>query len=170
MANVDNPHGLLPLYSLGGGPWVHEEFSKAVGYGTALYPGDAVARVADNTIETPATPGTTRITGVNLNWGAASKATTHLVVVSPDVVFDCQADGSLDEADMGLNANLIYNAGDATALKSGHEVNSATEDVTSTLDVHLLKKLAVPGNDYGAYARLEILINKHRMASDAVGV
>lgn len=170
MANVDNPHGLLPVYSMGGGPLQLEELSKAATYAVALYPGDAVARVADNTLQIPATPGTTRITGVNLGWGAASKATTHLVVVDPLQVFEAQADGSLLEADMGLNANLLYGAGDATTLKSGHEINSATEDVTATLDVHLLKKLDLPDNAYGDYVRLEVLINKHRMASDAVGV
>jgi hypothetical protein len=170
MANVDNPHGLIPVYSLAGAPLQLQEFAKVVGYAVALYLGDAVARVADGSLEIPATPGTTRITGVNMGWGAASKATTHLVVVDPNQVFEAQADGSLVEADMGLNANLLYGAGDAVALKSGHEVNSATEADTSTLDVHLLNKLEVEGNAYGSYVRLELLINKHRMASDAAGV
>jgi hypothetical protein len=170
MANSDNPHGLLPRYcTSGAAPWV-EEFDKLVGYGTAMYLGDAVARVASGAIEIPATPGTTRITGVNLNWGKVSTATKHLVVLNPDMLFEAQADGILAEADMGLNANLIYGAGDGTALKSGHEINSATEDVTATLDVHLLKKLDVEGNAYGANVRLEILINKHRLATDSVGV
>jgi len=172
MANVDNPHGLLPVYSLFGGAMVLEEFTRAAAYGTALYRGDVVGRINDHTITIPATPGTTRISGVNLVHCVASyaAATKHLVVVGPDQVFEGQADGSLLEADMGLNANLLYGAGDAVALKSAHEIDSATEAETATLDVHLLGRLRVEENAYGANVRLEVLINKHRMASDAVGV
>ncbi|NWG75089.1 MAG: hypothetical protein HXY24_10865 [Rubrivivax sp.] len=171
MANANNPHGLLPLYSLAGGALLVEEFDKLSTYGTALYPGDAVACTADGRVlEVPATPGTTRISGVNLNWGAASKATKHLVVVDPVYVFEAQADDALAAADMGLNANLVYGAGSATKLTSGHQIDASTVAVTATLDVKLLKKLAIPGNDWGAYVRIEILINKHRMTGDTAGV
>jgi len=171
MSNVDNPHGLRSLMrTLSGGLPLIEEFDKAVGYGTAIFMNDAVNRAADNSIEASATPGTTLYSGVSLNYGAASTATKHQVIVSPDALFEAQADGSLALADMGLNANLILGAGSTTTLQSGHEINSATEAVTASLDVHLLHKLNVPDNDYGDYVRVEIVFNKHRMNSVAVGV
>src|SRR5512139_1552657 len=93
MANVDNPHGLRPLARTlsGGMPWV-QLFTKAVGYATAIFQHDAVNQVADGSIEASATPGTTLYSGVALNYGAASTATEHLVITSPDAIFEAQDD------------------------------------------------------------------------------
>jgi hypothetical protein len=100
-----------------GGGFLMQPFSKVVGYGTALYPGDAVARVADGSIEIPATPGTTLISGVNNTWGAASLASVHSVFTDPNAIFEAQdnndTDG-FDAADEGSNVNLEYNAGSST--------------------------------------------------------
>jgi hypothetical protein len=172
MANVDNPHGLSPLYVLSGGPVQTELFKKAVGYGTAIFRGDAVNRVADGSIEASATPGTTLYTGVALDYGAPSKATTHIVIVGMDQVYEAQGDGSgtLDEADMGLNCNLVLTAGNAATKQSKHQLAESTKQTTSTLDVHLLKALATPDNAYGANARIEFLFNKHRLAMGVAGV
>lgn len=175
MANVDNPHGLSPLgRTLAGGLPTIESFVKAVGFGTALFIGDAVARAADGSIDKTITPGTTLYSGVNLNWGAASTATDHLVVTSPDALFEAQDNNSTDgfaAADMGLNANLELNAGSATTLLSGHEINESTINTTNSLDVHLLRLLGNPGNAYGTgWGRFEIVFNKHRMGLTQVGV
>jgi hypothetical protein len=173
MANVNFPHGLRPLgVSLSGGAPVFEEFSKAVGYGTAIFVYDAVNRVADGTIEASATPGTTLYSGVSMNYGALSTATTHTVCISPDAIYEAQAnDGTgFAEADMGLNANLVLTAGNTTTKMSKHQINVTGADVTNTLDVHLLKLLNVPDNAAGGYARVEIMFNKHRMAPGVVGV
>lgn len=173
MANSNNPHGLRPLYVPSGGPIQTNVYSKAATLDTAIFRGDAVARVADGSISaktTDITPGTTNYSGVSLNYGAASAATDHTVVDDPTVVFEAQADGALAEADMGLNANLVLTAGNTSTKISKHQVNSATEAVDATLDVHLARKLNVPDNDYGAYVRLEITFNKHRMAPATVGV
>jgi hypothetical protein len=172
MANINNPHGLMPLGILiGGGPAMIEEYSKVVGYGTALFRWDAVNRVADGSIEASATPGTTLYSGVVLDRGAASTATTHHVIVSPGAIFEAQCGvAGLVAADMGLNGNLLLSAGSATTGASGHIVNTTGVDVTATLDVHLLGLCNIEGNAFGAYARLEILFNKHRMSPASVGV
>lgn len=171
MANVNNPHGLMPIMrTLGGGPAATQVMKKAVGYGTAIFQWDAVNRVADGSIEASATPGTTLYSGVALNHGAASKATEHIVIISPDMVYVAQADGSLVEADMGLNANLVLTAGNAALLRSKHQINAATEADTNSLDVKLLQRYEVPENDWGNYVRLEVVFNKHRMAPGVAGV
>ena len=174
MANTDNPHGLRPIRHFMGAPFAIAERSKDADEGTALFIFDAVNREDDGAIEAAsATPGTTLYSGVNLNYGAASTATTHLVIEDPYVVFEAQDNNDTDgfaAADMGLNCNLELNAGSATTLLSGHELDESTINTTNSLDVHLLQKLADPNNAYGANCRIEILFNKHRMALGVAGV
>jgi hypothetical protein len=179
MANVDFPHGLRPLgICLSGSPAVLlQELAKAVGLATAICVFDAVARLADGSISSRAadiTPGTTLYSGVALNYGAASLATNHTVIVSPDAIFEAQGDdgaaGTLDAADMGLNCNLLLTAGDTTTKLSKHEIDASEKDVTNSLDVKLLGLLNVPDNAYGAQARIEIAFNKHRMAPGVAGL
>ncbi len=173
MANRDNPHGLRPLgRTLGGGvPWI-EQLSKVVGY-TGIFVWDAVNRVADGSIEASATPGTTEYTGVSLTYGKTLTATDHLVMTSPDALFEAQDNAATDgiaAADLGLNANLELNAGSTTTEISGHEINETGADVTDTLDVHLLRLFAAPDNAHGAHARIEIVFNRHRLGIGMVGV
>jgi hypothetical protein len=171
MANVNAPFGFRHLYNQGGGsPWV-QTFNKLVGYATALFVGDVVYQVASGRdLQHAGTPGTTLPSGVNLQYGAASTATTHTVIVDPRAIFIGQADGSLLEADMGLNANVVLGSGSATTLQSGDQINSATEAITGTLDVHLLQKYPTSNNDYGANVVLECTFNIHRMHPASVGV
>lgn len=172
MANNNNPHGLRSLgVTLSGGAPVLEVFSKVVGYGTAIFRGDAVNRVADASIEASATPGTTAYSGVSLNYGAASTATDHVCVIDPFALFEAQSNGSLVAADMGLNANLTLGAGSTSTKLSGHQIDASTKATTATLDVHLLRSLRVPENDITSnYARIEVIFNKHRMQSGVAGV
>lgn len=182
MANNNFPHGLRPLgVALSGGAPVFEEFTKASGYGTAIFRYDAVNRVADGTIEASASPGTTLYTGVSMNYGVLSTETKHTVCTSPDALYEAQDDGStytapnpdtvgINSQDAGMNANLVLTAGDTTTKQSKHQIAASTLAVTATLDVHILGLLNVPDNDWGQYARCEIVFNKHRMAPASVGV
>jgi len=140
MANVDAPRGLTPIrhrngaaYSGSGNPYV-----ALSTYGTALFVGDAVVRVAggSNTAKIStvggdfeigtlgdverATAGTTElITGVvvgfgpnpdNLSLQYRAASTERLIYVEddPDVIFEIQADGAIPAASVGLNGNLIF--------------------------------------------------------------
>ena len=174
MSNANNPHGLRPLgISLSGGPAFIDKLSKIATYATAIFMYDAINRVADGSIEASATPGTTAYSGVSLDYGKASSATDHLVVISPDAIYETQNDDGttgLVAADMGLNANLILGAGSATTKLSGHQIDQSTAQTTNTLDVHLLGLLNVPDNAFGAYARIEVVFNKHRMSPATAGV
>lgn len=164
----------MPLgLTIGGGAPFIDEFQKAASYATALFRYDAVNRVADNTIDTSATPGTTLYSGVVLDRGAASTATTHHVIVSPDALFESQCSGAtgLLAADMGLNANLILSGGgNAVTGQSGHQIDTTTLAATATLDMHLLGLFNVGDNAFGPYARIEVMFNKHRMAPGVAGV
>jgi hypothetical protein len=174
MANRDNPHGLAPLMrTLSGGFPSVREYSKDADEATALFINDVVSRDDDNNLADGGTPGTTTFQGVNLVHGAAATLTKHLVMDSPDALFEAQDDADTDgfaEADMGLNCNLVFGAGSATTLISGHELDEATINTTNSLDVHLLRKLDVPDNAYGSHVRVEIVFNKHRLNPGVAGV
>lgn len=170
-ANVNNPHGLRPvLRTQSGGAPQAEQFSKAVGYAYAIFKWDPVTELA-GVLNGPAsgiTPGTTRFLGVSLNWAAASVASTHQVIVSPDAIFEAQGDGTgganVAAAKMGYNANLNVASvagGGVTRDNSGVQFVESTIATTSTFDVRLLQLLSDPTNAYGAYGRCEVKFNKH---------
>jgi hypothetical protein len=174
MANVNNPHGLRSLnIALSGGPLLVEEFDAPSTYATTIYQGDVLARAADASVAAGGTPGTTLITGVSLNYGVASTARRISAIITPDAIFEAQDKGAsagIAAADIGLNANLKYDAGSTTTKQSGHTIDDTTQQTTATLDVHLLKLLDVADNAAGQYARVEIVINKHRMNPGVAGV
>lgn len=175
MANVDNPHGLFPIgRTLSGGFPLIQKMVKDSSEAAAIFQWDAVNREADGNIEAnSATPGTTLYSGVALNYGAAATQTEHLVAVSPDALFDIQDNNDTDgiaEADLGLNANIELNAGSATSLISGHELDESTANTTNSLDLHILGKVNDPSNAFGAWCRLLVIFNKHRMAPGVAGV
>ena len=171
MANVDRPHGLAPLgRTLDGGQPEIQVHGKVVGYGTAIFVNDVVQRVAAGGIE----PGVGALTvGVALNYGAASKATDHLVIVSPGAVYEAQDNADVDGtalADIGANSNLEANAGSATTEISGYELDESSYAVTSSLHVHLMQKFDHPKNAYGANCRVEVVFNVHSFGGQVTGV
>lgn len=172
MANVDNPHGLRPIMrTISGGPVHVAQFSKLSSYGTALFINDVVARVASGDIQVSTTA--LNHSGVNLNYGAASTATDHLVIISVGAMFEAQDNNDsvgLVYADMGLNCEIEFNAGSATTGISGHELDESTAAVGNTLDVHLLQKLDTPDNAYGSFCRVEVIFNTHRMGHGNAGI
>jgi hypothetical protein len=176
MANRDNPHGLAPLgRTLRGGCPSIREYTKDAAYGTAIFIHDVVNREADGNIAPGGTPNTTTFQGVALNGGALSTLTKHLVMDSPDALYEAQDNGDTDgfaEADMGLMCDLEFNAGSAVTGISGHEIDeSAAADTTTDLDVKLLRLLDTPDNVAGGvHTRVEIVFNQHRLNPGVAGV
>lgn len=174
MANIDNPHGLAPCgRGMSGGELTLQKLSKLVGTAGAIFIFDPVARDADGSISKTITPGTTPLAGVALNHGPTLVASDHLVIVSPDAVFEAQDNGETDgfaAVDMGLNCNLENNAGNALSKLSGTELDESTALETATLDVHMIQLYRSIDNAYGSNARVEVIINNHRMNPNRVGV
>lgn len=174
MANADNPFGLRSLgFTIEGGCPVVDEFSKDAS-GGVIFQGDVFAMEADGYITaTGLTPGTTLYSGVSLNYSATGVAGTHQAIISPRALFQCQDNNDVDGfalADRGLNANLELNGGSTTTLQSGHELDESTLNASASRDAHVLDKLNVPDNAYGANCRVVIIFNQHRMAPASVGV
>ena len=174
MANIDNPHGLRPLMrTLDGGFPSLREYKKDSAQGTAIFINDVVTREGDGNIAPGGTPGTTLYLGVAMNYGAASTETNHLVMVAPDAVYDAQDNNDTDglaEADMGANINFEFNAGNALNQISGHELDESTLAVTASLDAKILDKVDDPTNAFGAFCRVQVVINKHQFAKGVAGV
>lgn len=175
MANVDNVHGFGPLNrSLAGGPGAAiMECNKVVGYGTALFIGDVVTRVASSLLMTPAisaaiTPGTTPTFGINRNYGAASTATTHSVIPTGNLqMFEAQIDTAA-VADVNKNAAIVMGAGSATTQISGHSLNGVA--TTNTLDCKLHGFLRVADNAAGALARVIVTFNRNMLVDQLAGI
>lgn len=172
MANVNNPHGLRPLgRTLSGGFPTVEAYKKAVGDAQALYTFDAVTRLAGYVAAGAAiTPNTTLYTGVNLNPGIASTLTDHLVMVSPDAMFEAQCSDTLTIAKEGYNAPVTIANPSVTAPTSagytgisGHQVGTAV--VTAQIDMHIHRLFTASDNTYGQYQRVEVSFNRHALAA-----
>ena len=173
MANIDSPHGCRQIGHIFGVQPEVQEYTKPSSYGTALLIGDVVTQVTAGTLEILTTPGTTVSTGVNLNYGAASTATTHLVYSDPFTLYEAQDNSDTDGfvlADAGGNVNIECSAGSSVTKISGHELDESTHSTTATLDFHLRKLYAHPNNEYGAWGRWEIAFNMHRAATGTVGL
>lgn len=171
MSNVNNPNGLHPTSRrLGGGFSELWYKTKAAAYGYAIRKWDQVTIVAGvlNGPGNGITPGTTRLAGVAASYSPASTLESLGIFGHPDDVFDVQEDNSgaanLVAAKLNYNGNLTTSAGGTPLTEqSGVQLSGTSINTTSSLDVRILQLLADPTNDYGAYGRVEVLINKHQL-------
>ena len=181
MANVNAPFGFRPtMRNLSGGASSVLAAHKLVGYGTALFIGDAVTHAASGTLPTPAvdaaiTPGTTPVFGVNMIYGAASKATNHAVIVADgNAMFVVQGDGTgstfLVGASLSKNANIALTAGNTSTLISKHELSETSIATTNTLDLKVRGLYLSPSNVLGQYAQVYVTFNNLVGANQEAGI
>jgi hypothetical protein len=185
MANLNAPFGLRPTgRNKNGGPVELNPYTKAASEGNAIYQWDAVTVDVNNRISANITPGTSYYAGVALNYAAASVLSQHMLMDQDDALFEIQADGTLNEASgIGMNANISTSTAGSSATKiSGQALSASSLATTNTLDLKVVQKgrEAVPnanntvagvvygtyiGNDFGSYAKVLVVFNKHRYAS-----
>jgi hypothetical protein len=199
MPNTNTPFGLRPKSYIKGAPWNGQArmYFIPASNTSAFAIGDpvVVAAAGGDAAGVPgivlATPGS-GITGVVVSAGGpkfagmaadplnlnttvipATKTRDYYVMVcdDPDVIFEVQevAGGTqLAAADVGLNANLV--AGTNNGYMSGWQLTNSTEATTATLDVKLLGLAQRPGNEFGAWAKWDVLINNHTFRGGVTGV
>ena len=185
MANSDIPSGLKPVKTLSGSPWngkANVYFIPATDT-TAVFVGDAVksAGAADATGKVPTVAqceAGDAVRGVVIGFGddpniminpdnpnrthrPASTAMYLLVVDDPNVIFECQDAGTPTAADVGLSADIVVSAGNATTGLSGMEVSDTKAATAATLK--LLRLVNREDNELGANAKWEVLIAEHEM-------
>lgn len=198
MANVDTPFGLKPVRYTSGAPYNGSvnPYSTATGDATAIFVGDPViisgtAQTIDGVIYQDVDQAATGdvIVGVvvsvdpMLGSGAGGRdstvhraaSTQRIVYVAddPNLLFEIQevSGGTALVADaIGLNANFVVAAGNATTGRSGVELNNATEATTNTLDLQIVGFANRPDNEIGEHAKWLVRINRHQRANQVAGI
>lgn len=173
MANTDFVRGLVPLNNADSGPYNDgtKMFFVPASDATALYIGDPVvyAGSADAggvaTVTRAAAAGP--ITGVVVGFvpngttdtaghRAASTAAYVLVETNANATFEIQdTAGAVTAADVGTLRNLTINAGNAFTKRSGVVLGGAGAAV------RVLGLRQMPGNEFGAFAKVMVKIAAH---------
>ena len=152
MANKDNPHG----FTLAGPMLSAHEYIKSTA--AAIYPGDMVAFDAGGVTGgkiAVAAAGGTQLVGVALKYVAAT-GTTILVADDPDQTYYGQCDATTLVAN--ANYELVATVGNATRLKSQHEIDSGAGTMASA-QIRVLK--IHPADAATANSRHMFVINEH---------
>jgi hypothetical protein len=187
MANVDAACGFIPVRHLTGGEIRLAELTIASGYNTALAIGDPVelTGTADNIQEAAAqnvdnigifcgceyvdAQGQPVISnywpaGTVTKNAAAAKA---LVWRDPLIVYRVQCD-TLAAADVGALADWDTGAPSATTRLSGVELVASSTGTTAKA-IRILGLSKIPNNEYGAYAKADVVFAEHALLTGANG-
>lgn len=181
MVNPNVPFGFRPtMRTVSGAAGTLTPAHKLVGYGTALFVGDAVTHAAAGVkpslcIDAAITPGTTPVLGVNLIWGAASKATDHAIVMAgSNAIFVVQGDGTgatfLVAASLSKTANIAMTAGNAATKVSKHSLSETSLAATNTLDLKVRGLYQSADNVLGQYAKVFCTFNNLVEADQKAGI
>lgn len=176
MANTDNRHGFVALKSLGGGDMVTRVYVKAVGDGVALGQNDLVTFTgALDTIEQYDQDDP--VLGSCLNFGAASTATDHHVVLAfGDTLFEAQEDGdggALGTAEEGASTDVIVNGVASDPGTNGVSIMEIDSSAVAAgaRDVHLFQVAPYADNDGTLeFARWFVLMNDRQYDNATAGI
>ena len=153
--NTNAPFGLIPAVPIRGAHWYAAGATAA-----AVYPGDVVVVRADGKVAVAAAGGT-QVIGVAGSYKSATYSTL-LVWDDPDQQFLIQDDGagttSLATSKIGLNADIVATAGNATVLKS-RQTFDRNPIATTTAQLRLLGIQANQAT--GKYQVVRVAINEH---------
>ena len=104
-------------------------------------------------------------------WPGVSDGKTDIkayVIDDPDVVFEMQAD-SCAESEVGLLCD--WNAGTGSTLTgtSGAYAVVGSTSATTGGSLRVMRLIERPDNEYGAYAKIEVMFAEHAYLSIAAG-
>lgn len=186
MANVNGPFGLRPVRKLGGGVITQNAYSIAHDYETAIYVGDVVEMSGTGRDVTKAAATNVDNIGVfrgcsyvdaNGSWTFAhywpgvsdgKKNIVAYVIDDFDVIFECQAD-TIAAADIGNLADWNVGTGSANTGISGLYWQDNTKGTTDG-SLRAMRLVDRPGNEYGAYAKIEVMFAEHVLKGVVAGV
>lgn len=185
MSNTNGPRGLRPLRHLSGGAVRMNEYSIASGYNTNIFTGDPVEKTGTGKNIQVAAGGNVDNLGTfagcryvnaageqvfSQYWPANTVATNIVALVydDPNIIFEVQCD-TLNEADVGLLADWDDTAGSAATGQSGRSAVAST-GATTGKSLHILGLVNRPDNEYGAYAKAEVIFAEHALRGVVSGV
>jgi hypothetical protein len=97
-----------------------------------------------------------------------------LICDAPNVVYNIQSNNATGvvAADLYNNADLVAGAGSAYSGLSGWMLDQATIGTGATKQLKILNLVRVPGNVYGGYDNVEVVINNnyYKGGTGTVGV
>lgn len=172
MASTAAPYGLRPVNLIGGQPYagstrmfrINNAYSANIFYGQPVALNAAGFLVADtSTTALPATgvvgvfAGCTytdpslKIKVFRQYWPTGTVATDAeaYVVDDPDVVMQAQANGSITQADLGLNIGFGTSSGDVNTGNATTPLSNASKAVTATLPLRIVGFVDGPDSAIG---------------------
>lgn len=163
MANSDNPHG----FTLATKPLRLTSYAKNTG--AAIYAGDMLQINTTSGLLRVAVAGGTSLVGVAVSYRAAAD-TEVLVSDHPDQLYYCQDDGAsgtLAATNVGNNLDIVVTAGNATLLKSQHELDTDSV-VAKKAQMRILGKHSA--DTWGKNVRVLCVINEGLYTISKTGV
>lgn len=188
MANVDKAFGLRPMGNLSAtGAQAQYGYEIADNQAGAIFQGDLVTIFDGYLVKfAPAThtaavgvfngcqyidPTTGKPTWSNYYPGSVNITAGKImadVIDDPNQKFIIQADGSVTQVQIGLNADVIGTGGSTTTGVSSMELNSGTIAKAAALNLKIIGLYDVPGNSFGTNAVVVVKINEHLYGSAGV--
>ena len=199
MANTDRPKGLVPSRMLNGSPYMGalEMYLLPAADGTATFIGDLVklggsagaAGLTVNGIDCEGMPTIAQSAANDAHVGVvvgflvnqSNLEQRHRVasqnrialVAGTDVMYEIQevsGGTALTATEVGLNANVVVGAGNATTGMSGMELDNSTEATTAGLDLHIMGLVKRVDNNYGEHAKWLVRINDSQFKAGTTGI
>ena len=103
-------------------------------------------------------------------YGAASTERFVFVCDDPDVLFEVQSDGDLDETDTNAVADLTgFTSGSTTTGDSSIEISNGTITASGdgTEDVQIVRLVDRPDNEFGDFGKALVRLNLHVRRTNA---
>lgn len=173
MANVDSPVGFKPIRALSGTMPAPMEVSVDVSQAVNIGKGSFVVRESDGLVAFGGSSGTSdstkaaQIVGVVLGCYDTNRkplkylpaTTVGYLMVMPveNVVFSCQTDGSIVEADIGVVRALVYDNPVPCNTTTGNSTFEVSYTTSSNPVVKVLDKVDRINNDWGTNVELEVI-------------
>lgn len=185
MSSTATPYGMRPVGVLGGRPenGSFNSYKIASGYAANIFYGDVVKLVSTGVVEKDTGTATLTPIGVFVGCRFTNPTTKELtfsqywptgtvasdafayVVDDPWAVFQIQANGSVAQAALGENAEIVQTAG-STAIGTSKNSLNATTATTSTLPLRVVAFVDGPNSAVGdAYTDVIVKFNNHQLTT-----
>lgn len=182
MANVNAPHGFVPVRKLsGGGGHFPVKRMPLLSTNAAIGIGDPVVQTSAGVIDRgAASPAESTFWGIAAeahaaNDGASTDPNKNTIAVwcDPDIVFEAQTDDgtgtATSQACVGNTANYV--AGAPVNGVSIAEIDESTGGATTnSLPLKILGLYKQVGNAFGEFNKLEVAINSSALKGLTLGV
>ena len=195
MANISAAFGMRPVRHLDGSPWNGRvtQYAVLAANASAIYVGDPVIAAGDSGAAGVVTYGQDiegmravsvaaagdTLLGVVVGFSplqtnletlhrAASTARIAYVCDAPDVIFEIQEDSvgnNITATMVGLNTDIVYTAGSTLTGRSAVELDSSGTG-TATAQLRILGLSKHRGNELGADANYDVIINEHEFKQE----